>query len=70
MVLSYCSNGIWLLTKAYFKLSSYPTSNGICGALGKIKEVAYIPYIFCKAKACIKERSVILLDQDMYVCRT
>jgi hypothetical protein len=37
-----------------FVLPSYPTSNGICGALGRIKDVAYLPCICCKVKAQIQ----------------
>jgi hypothetical protein len=36
------------------KLPSHPTSNGLCGALGRIKDVAYLPSIYCKAKAWIQ----------------
>jgi hypothetical protein len=36
-----------------FMLSSDPTSNGICRALGRIKDVAYLPCVYCKVKTQI-----------------
>jgi len=69
MVLSFVQMVYDSSPRRILRLPSHPTSNGICGALGRIKDVAYLLAYIVRSKHGYKERNDILLDQDVHVCR-
>ena len=45
------------------------TSKSLCGAQVGMNMRTYLHYIYCKVKTRIQGEDVILLDQDVHMCR-